>query len=307
MQKGTVLIAGGTGFIGTRLAEMLRQEGYVVRLLTRSPKGKDQFLWDPSERELEIAALQDLDFLINLAGEGIAEKRWTASRKKKLVESRVQGANLLFRKLEILNSRPEVYISASGIGYYGNSGEQTMQEDDLPTDKGFMVECCQKWEEAAGQMSELSIRTVIFRIGVVLGREGGALAELLKPLRFGLGVYFGDGKAWWSWVHRDDVCRAILWAMEHPEVAGTYNLVAPSPVRGKELVKSTARARKQWALFLPAPAFLLRLIFGEMAAAILNSNRVASEKLTRSGFEFQWPEPNTALRSIFAPQSHKDL
>lgn len=301
MHKGTVLIAGGTGFIGARLTEMLRQEGYSVRLLSRSPKGQDQFFWDPSKRELEIAAMQDLDFLVNLAGEGIADKRWTASRKKKLVESRVQGANLLHRKLEILNSRPKVYISASGIGYYGNSGEQSMQEDDLPTDEGFMVECCQKWEDAAGQMSDLSIRTVIFRIGVVLGKEGGALAEILRPLRFGLGVYFGSGKAWWSWVHRDDVCKAIIWAMEHPETEGIYNLVAPVPVRSKDLVRSIVRARKQWALFLPAPAFLLRLIFGEMSAAILNSNRVASEKLTRSGFEFQWPELNAALRSIFAP------
>ncbi|MFN0213704.1 MAG: TIGR01777 family oxidoreductase [Saprospiraceae bacterium] len=303
MQKSTVLIAGGSGLIGIRLSEMLRSQGYPVRLLTRSPQGENQFFWNPALGEIDPAALQDIDFVVNLAGSGIADKRWTADRKKDLVESRQQSEELLFHTVKGMASPPKAYLSASAIGYYGNSGEQWMLEDTPPVDQSFMVECCQKWESAADQMPRLGIRTVKFRIGVVLAKEGGALAEILKPLRFGLGTYFGDGNAWWSWVHRDDVCRAFIWAIENQAVGGTFNLNAPNPVRGKALIKSTAKAMKQLAFLLPAPAFALRLILGEMSAVLLNSNRVSSEKLTQAGFEFQWPELNAALIDIFAPRS----
>ncbi len=300
MQKSTILIAGGSGLIGSRLAEMLRSQGHTVRLLSRTPKGEGQFFWNPASGEMDTAALQDVDVVINLAGAGIADKRWTAARKKELVESRVQSAALLYRKMEGMGKRPKAYLSASGVGYYGNSGEAWMREDLPPVDQSFMVECCQKWESAAEQMPTLGIRTVIFRTGVVLAQEGGALAEIVKPLRFGLGAYFGNGQAWWSWVHLDDVCRAFIWAIDNQAVAGTFNLSSPTPARGKDLVKATAKAGKRPAVILPAPAFVLRLVFGEMSAVILNSNRVSSEKLTQAGFEFQWPEINAALRDIFA-------
>ncbi|MBC7775840.1 MAG: TIGR01777 family protein [Phycisphaerae bacterium] len=300
MQKSTILIAGGTGLIGSRLAEMLRAQGHTVSLLSRSPKGNGQFYWNPASGEMEIAALQDVDVVVNLAGAGIADKRWTAARKKELVESRVQSAALLYRKMEGIDKRPKAYLSASGIGYYGNSGEGWIREDMPPVDQSFMVECCQKWESAANQMNALGIRTTIFRTGVVLAKEGGALAEIVKPLRFGLGAYFGDGRAWWSWVHRDDVCRAFLWAIDNQAVEGVFNLISPAPTRGKDLIKATAKAMNQPAVFLPAPAVALRLILGEMSAVLLNSNRVSSEKLTQAGFEFQWPELNAALRDIFA-------
>ncbi|MDO8368164.1 MAG: TIGR01777 family oxidoreductase [Saprospiraceae bacterium] len=300
MQKKTILIAGGTGLIGSRLAEMLSNQGHTVRLLTRSPKGSGEFFWNPAANEIENAALQDLDVVVNLAGASIADKRWTPARKKELVESREQSAAVLFREMERMPRRPKAYLSASAIGYYGNSRELWMLEDTAPVDQSFMMECCQKWESAADQMTTLGIRTVKFRIGVVMAKEGGALAEIVKPLRFGLGAYFGNGQAWWSWVHRDDVCRAFLWAIDNQSVEGVFNLVSPTPARGKDLVKATAKAMHQLAVFLPAPAFILRLILGEMSAVILNSNRISSEKLTQAGFEFQWPEINTALRDIFA-------
>ncbi len=300
MQNNNILIAGGSGLIGSRLTEMFHSQGHTVRLLSRSPKGEGQFYWNPVSGEIEPEALQGVDFVINLAGAGIADKRWTVARKKELIDSRVKSAALLYRAMEGMAKRPKAYLSASAIGIYGNSGEAWMLEDKPPVEQSFMVECCQKWESSADQMLDLGIRTVKFRIGVVLAKEGGALAEIVKPLRFGLGAYFGSGQAWWSWIHRDDVCRAFLWAIENQAVEGVFNLTAPTPARGKDLVKATAKAMKQPAVFLPAPAFVLRLIFGEMSAVILNSNRVSSEKLTQAGFEFQWPELNAALRDIFA-------
>ncbi|MFN0037162.1 MAG: TIGR01777 family oxidoreductase [Saprospiraceae bacterium] len=301
MQKSTILIAGGTGLIGSRLAEMLRADGHLVRLLSRSPKGAGQFFWNTASGEIDAAALRDVDFVLNLAGAGIAEGRWTAARKKELVESRTQSAALLCREMERMTVRPKAYLSASAVGFYGNSGEAWVREDSPPADQSFMVECCQKWEAAADPIAALGVRTVKFRLGVVLAKEGGALAEIVKPLRFGLGAYFGDGQAWWPWVHRDDVCRAFLWAMENDRAEGVFNLCSPTPSRGKDLVKATAKAMRQPAVFLPAPAFVLRLIFGEMSAVILNSNRVSSEKIAHAGFEFKWPELRSALRDIFAP------
>lgn len=302
MKQTTILIAGGSGLIGTRLSALLSDQGHSVRLLSRTPKSTAQYFWDPATGEIDPAALQGVDYVVNLAGAGIADKRWTKARKEELVQSRVQSAALLAREFKRMAERPKAYISASAIGYYGNTWETLVREDSPTADHSFMVDCCQQWEKAADQMTPLGIRTVKFRIGVVMAKEGGALAEIVNPLRFGLGAYFGDGQAWWSWIHREDVCRAFAWAIENQQAEGVYNLVAPSPVRGKVLVKAIAKAMQQPAITLPAPAFVLRLIFGEMSAVILNSNRVSADKLISAGFVFKWPELNAALSDIFAPK-----
>jgi len=302
MKQNTILIAGGAGLIGTRLSELLTEQGHSVRLLSRTPKTTGHFFWDPAAGEIDSAALQGVDYVINLAGAGIADKRWTNARKEELVQSRVQSAALLSREFKRMAERPRAYISASAIGYYGNTWETLVREDSPTADKSFMVDCCQQWEKAADQMTPLGIRTVKFRIGVVMAKEGGALAEIVNPLRFGLGAYFGDGQAWWSWIHREDVCRAFAWAIENQQAEGVFNLVAPSPVRGKVLVKAIAKAMRQPAIMVPAPSFVLRLIFGEMSAVILNSNRVSADKLISAGFVFKWPEVNAALSDIFAPK-----
>jgi uncharacterized protein (TIGR01777 family) len=174
-----------------------------------------------------------------------------------------------------------------------------MHETDAPVNQSFMVHCCEQWENVADEAAALGIRTVKLRIGVVLAKEGGALAEFVKPLRFGLGAYFGNGKAWYSWIHRDDVCRAFIWALDHPEVSGVWNAVAPHPVRNKTLVQATARAMRQPALIVPAPAFVMRLVYGEMSAVILNSNNVSAEKIQQAGFEFHYPDLDGALQAIF--------
>lgn len=294
-----VLLAGGTGLIGQHLAAMLREKNYEVRTLTRTPKGSGQYAWNPAAGTLDEAALQGVDAVINLAGAGIAERRWTAARKRDIIQSRVQSARTLRSAFERTGQKPRVYLSASAIGYYGNSGERRMTETDAPVGGGFMVDCCSQWEAAADEVAALGIRTVKFRIGIVLAKEGGALAEFVKPLYFGLGAYFADGKAWYSWIHRDDVCRLFLWAIENQAVEGVYNAVAPHPVRNKDLVKAIARARRRPAIIAPAPAFALRLVLGEMSEAVLNSNLVAADKVNKAGFEFRYPEIGGALAEIF--------
>jgi uncharacterized protein (TIGR01777 family) len=153
---------------------------------------------------------------------------------------------------------------------------------------------------AAAGVAALGIRTAVLRIGVVMAKEGGALAEFVKPLRFGLGAYFGDGRAWYSWIHRDDLCRIFLWAMENPSVSGVYNAVAPHPARNSDLVRAAAKAMRQWAVFVPAPSFAMRLVFGEMSAVILNSNLVSADKLLKAGFSFKYPDLEGALADIFS-------
>lgn len=295
----TVLLAGGSGLIGSRLAAMLLEKGYSIRILSRSPKGQGQFLWDPAAGTIDNAALQNVDCVINLAGTGIADRRWTKARKRRLIESRVQTARTLRNAFERTGLRPRAFLSSSAIGFYGNSGERRMTEAGPPVDNSFMVKCCRQWEAAADEVAALGIRTVKLRIGIVLTREGGALAEFVKPLRFGVGGYFADGQAWYSWIHLDDVCRLFIWAMENPAVEGVFNAVAPHPVRNKELLKAIARAMHQPAIFVPAPAFAMRLVLGEMAAVVLNSNRIASEKVVQAGFHFQYPDLKGALEQIF--------
>ncbi len=295
----TILLAGGTGFVGSRLQLLLREKGYTVRILSRNPKGDEQFAWDPEAGTIDSAALQGVQAVINLAGAGIADGRWTPERKRLIVDSRIQSAALLRDAIRRSEALPEVYISASAIGYYGNSGEQLMHESDPPATGGFLSETCRGWEAAADTVATLGIRTVKFRIGVVLGKEGGALREIARPVYFGLGAYFADGRAWYSWIHRDDLCRALIAGIENPAMAGVYNAVAPQPERIKPLVKSVAKALRRPAVFLPVPAFALRILFGEMADTILFSNLVSAEKLLQTGFEFQHPELDGALRAIF--------
>lgn len=293
-----ITLAGGTGLIGKRLLDMLTEKGYLVRLLTRRPNGHNQFFWNPEQGEMDEAALEGATVVINLAGAGIADKRWSEARKHRLIESRVAGARILHQAFERMAHPPQLYLAAAAIGFYGNTGERLCQETDPPADNSFMVVCCKAWEDAAKPIEALGIRTVRLRIGIVLAKTGGALKEVIKPIQFGLGAYFSDGQAWWSWVHLDDVCRSILWAIETPSVSGVYNVVAPQPVRNEALVRLTAKAMRQPALFLPAPGFMLQLILGEMSSVVLNSNRVSAEKIQQEGFVFQYPELEGALNNL---------
>jgi uncharacterized protein len=295
----TVLIAGASGLVGSRLTQLLQEKGYrTIALSRKEDLSKGIYGWNPEMGSINDEAVRQADFVINLAGSGIADGRWTATRKKSIIDSRVKGAAVLKEAFLRTGKSPECYLSAAAIGFYGNSGEREMTETDTPVDNTFKVETSILWEKAAQEIADLGIRTFILRIGIVLSTDGGALKEIIKPLHFGLGAYFSDGRAWYPWVHIDDVCRMYIWAIENPSISGIYNGVTPNNVRNLDLVKQTAKAMKQWAIFMPAPAFVLRIVFGEMADVILDSTKVSAEKLQKAGFKWLFPDLDSALKDL---------
>lgn len=294
----TVLLAGGTGLIGQRLNILLEKKGYNVIFLSRKKKSDNHFFqWDVENRTIDSAAIEKADYVINLAGAGIADKRWTKNRKKVLIESRTQTAALLKDSFEKIK-KPKAYISASAIGFYGNRGDDWLSENSDSQPDDFLSECTIAWENAAKSVAKLNIRTAIFRIGIVLSMKGGALPEMILPMKFGARIFFGNGKAYYPWVHIDDVCNMFIWALENEKTNGTYNAVAPKPLMVKDLAKEIQKARGGFALPVPAPSFALKLVMGEMSNMLLNSARVSSEKILESGYQFKFPELQPALENI---------
>jgi hypothetical protein len=296
----TVLIAGGTGLIGSRLSEILQEKGYQVEHLSRKADPNAEFpafAWDVEKGTIDEAAVRRADVVINLAGAGIAEGRWTTQRKKIIIESRTESARLLLKTFQKTGKNPDVYLSSAAMGYYGNRGDQLLHETDEPG-TGFLAESCVEWEKAIHEVAAAGIRTVALRIGVVLSAKGGALEKMLIPLQFFVATYFGNGRQWYSWIHVDDVCRLFLYAIENEQLQGFYNTVAPNPEPNLNFTKTLANASGKPALVLPVPAFLLRLIFGEMADTILSSTRVSSEKVEEAGFAFQFPQLKEAFKEI---------
>jgi len=287
----TVLIAGGTGLIGQRMTQLLEEKNYDVIFLSRQKKSDPRyFQWDAKKQTIDSEAIQKADYIINLAGAGIVDKRWTDRRKKVLIESRTQTAQLLRDSFEKIK-KPKAYLSASAIGFYGNRGDEWLTETSAPQPSDFLSECTIAWEEAAKEVIDLNIRTAIFRIGIVLSMKGGALPEMIMPMKFGARVSFGNGQAFYPWIHIDDVCKMFIWALENENANGIYNTVAPQPIRIKNLVKEIQTARG-------GPGFALRMVMGEMADMLLNSARVSAEKIQKEGFQFNFPEIQPALKDI---------
>ena len=294
----TVLLAGGSGLIGQRLSVLLEKKGYDVIFLSRKKKSDDRFFqWDVKKGTIDSAAIERANYVINLAGAGIVDKRWTEERKKVLIDSRTQTAALLKDSFEKIK-KPKAYISASAIGFYGNRGDDWLTESSKPQPEDFLSECTIAWENAAKGIAKSKIRTAIFRIGIVLSMNGGALPEMILPMKFGARVSFGDGKAYYPWVHIDDVCHMFIWALENEKANGIYNAVAPEPLMIKDLTKEIQEARGGFALPFPAPSFALKLVMGEMADMLLNSARVSAEKILASGYKFKFSEIQPALKNI---------
>lgn len=296
----TVLIGGGTGLIGTRLSALLKAKGYEVMHLSRTARPDAEFPafeWDVEAGTIDEAAVGKADYVINLAGAGIADRPWTKARKKLIISSRVNAPALLADTFERLGHSPKAYISSSAIGYYGDRGNEWMSEDAAPGN-GFLSESTQAWETAIQGVAKTGPRTVGLRVGIVLSTQGGALEKMLIPFRFYTGTYFGDGEQWYSWVHIDDICRMFIHALETPSMEGFYNAVAPNPVTNKRLVMEMKEALHSAAVILPAPAFALRLAMGEMADAILDSTRVLADKIQETGFTHEYPSIDRALQSL---------
>ncbi len=296
----TVLLAGGSGLIASRLSHLLRDKGYEVLHLSRHPRQGGAFpayQWDPAKQTIDDEAVLRAGYVINLAGAGIADKPWTRARKQLIIGSRVDSARLLLRTFERLGHRPGAYISSSAIGYYGDRGAEWLDESSEPGE-GFLPESCIAWENAIGAAAKAGIRTVGIRIGIVLSTQGGAMEKMLQPFRFRGGAYFGDGSQWYSWIHIDDLCRMFINAIEDSSMQGFYNGVAPNPVSNKELTEAIKGALGKPALIVPAPAAILRLAMGEMADVVLSSTRASSKKIETAGFEFLFPTLEKALPDL---------
>ncbi len=295
-----IAISGATGLVGSALAGALRAEGSeVVRLVRRDPAEAD-ILWDPTAASLDataLSALGDCSVVVHLAGENIATGRWTADKKRRIRESRVHSTRLLAESLATIEQKPQALISASAIGYYGDAGDQLLSESS-PTGDDFLAEVCAAWESAAAPAREAGIRVVNVRIGVVLSDQGGALAKMLTPFRLGLGGRVGCGKQYMSWIALPDLVGVIRHAIHSESLSGPLNSVAPAPVTNAEFTRTLGKVLGRPTLF-PMPAFVARTMFGEMGdALLLSSTRVSSEKLQQSGYRFEFPDLESALRGV---------
>ena len=299
----TVLIGGGTGLVGSRLAQLLTDRGDGVRLLTRSPDRRDApyplFHWDAARGTLDARALDGVTHVVNLAGAGIADARWTARRKALVIESRTDTTALLADAVQAHGPRVEAFVSASAVGYYGDRGDALLDEDSGPGE-GFLSESTLLWERAVGEFAgQTGVRTCALRTGIVLSTRGGALEKMLQPARLGVSGYFGNGRQYYSWIHIDDVAGAYLAALDDERYVGPLNAVAPNPATCKTLAQVLAKALPNPCIAAPVPAVGLRLAFGEMAHTILDSTRVVSDKLEHGlGYRFRFPELRGALDDL---------
>jgi uncharacterized protein (TIGR01777 family) len=297
----TVLIGGGTGLIGIHLSHLLKQKGYEVIHLSRKGDLKaffPRYAWNPETGEIEKEAILKADYVINLAGAGIADKRWTKSRKRTIIESRVKSMHLLKTAFEKAGKTPRAFIAASATGFYGSRGDELLDENSDPGN-GFLSESTQEWEKSTEALEQKDTRLVTIRIGIVLSSRGGALPKLVLPQKFWIGTYFSDGKDYYPWIHIDDLCNIFIKSIEDENMTGTFNGVAPNPMTNIQITKAIAQAKNKRVLMFPVPAFLLRLGMGEMADVILTSARVSAQKLQSNGFEFKYPEIIPALKDLF--------
>ena len=299
-----LLVTGGAGFIGKALCERLLQEGYRLTVLTSStPKVASQpnqrwVHWVPGvsgDWEKSVAVCEGI---INLAGAPIAQERWTARRKQKLMNSRIDASHSLIKAMARAKQRPQILINASAVGYYGRHGDEALTES-APAGDDYLATLARLWEETAMKGESLGVRTVCLRIGVVLAGDGGALAKMAEPFKYFVGGPLGGGKQWISWIHRDDVIGLILEAMRNPAYRGPINATAPNPVTMHEFCKTLGKVMKRPSWF-PVPAFGLRLSLGEMADVLLTGQRVLPNAAQKLGYQFRYSELTAALEACLS-------
>ena len=287
--KQTVAITGGSGMVGTALGAKLRQAGHNSLSITRKTTCSDSIQWDATTGLKDPSQLENVDTIVHLAGENIAADRWTAAVKDRIRRSRIEGTRSLVKSIAAVQQRPKTLVCASAIGYYGERGE-TILDEDAVAGTGFLADLCRDWEHEAYAASELGLRVVTVRIGVVLSPKGGALAKMLLPFKMGAGGIIGSGKQYWSWIGLHDLVRMIAFCVENESVNGAVNGVSPNPMTNHDFTKGVGTALHRPTIF-PMPAFVARLVLGEMANdLLLSSTRVIPRKLQDHGFRFDYPE-----------------
>ena len=295
------LVTGGTGLLGSDLLANLSDTVVLSRdpaKTTHKLGGARAARWDPSTEAAPLEALQGVEAIFNLAGEPVAEGRWTEDKKRRIRDSRVVGTRNLVAGLRALDRKPEVLVSASAVGYYGDRGDEELDESS-PAGRGFLAEVCTEWEREALAAESLGVRVVCVRIGIVLARGGGALARMLPPFKMGAGGRLGNGKQWMPWIHIDDVVGVILHASRTSALRGAINAVSPHPVTNAAFTKALGHAVHRPA-FLPVPSTALRIAFGEMSEVLMASERVLPRVAERTGYAFKHPELAGALAAVMA-------
>ncbi|WP_405562182.1 TIGR01777 family oxidoreductase [Polaribacter sp. Asnod6-C07] len=289
-----IIITGGTGLVGTKLTELLLKNKYDVIVLSRNPKKNNEYKWDISKNYIDKKALENVDYIIHLAGAGIADKRWTNERKKIIIDSRVDTANLLFHKIKEHNLNLKGFISASGIGYYGAITSDKIFEELDKVGNDFLGEVCQKWEDAAHQFKTLNIPVTILRTGVVLSEKGGALEKMKTPIITPL----GSGKQYMPWIHIEDLCQ-IYFKTINDNLSGIFNAVSPEHQTNATFSKELAKSIKKPYLGIGVPSFMLKVIFGNMAKILLEGSRISAKKIEKNGYSFRFKTLKKALNTLF--------
>jgi uncharacterized protein (TIGR01777 family) len=293
------VLSGGTGFIGRRIVERLLRDQHYVGVWSRQP-GREKrtavasFSWDPLAGEPPAESLNTMDAVIHLAGEPVAQ-RWNADVKRRIRDSRVLGTRCLVDAISRVQHKPKVLVCASAIGYYGDRGDEVLTESSAPG-SGFLADVCRAWETEANRAAEFGLRVVRLRIGFVLGKNGGALAQMVPAFRAFVGGRLGSGKQWMPWIHVDDVAEMFAHAVES-DISGVWNATSPNPVTNAVFTREMGKALHRPAVF-PVPSFALKLAFGEMGQHMLDSSRVIPEAALKAGFQFQYPELGPALRNL---------
>ena len=304
-----VLITGGTGLIGKNLTRHLTSKGYEVIIVSRKPTHasddpKISFAnWNVEEQKIDSDAIAKTDYIINLVGAGVMEKKWSENYKKEIIESRTRSGELLINALQKNTNNVKAFISASAIGWYGGDTKALLHKNGFietdPADKKFLGETCRLWEESIESVTKLNKRLVKLRTGIVLSNDGGAFTEFKRSLRFGIAAILGSGKQMISWIHIDDLCRMYIYAIENENLSENYNAVAPSPVNNKTLIlKLAKKMRGQFYIPIHVPQFLLKLILGQRSIEILKSATVSCEKIKATGFTFLYPSIDAALKEL---------
>ncbi|MFD9514854.1 TIGR01777 family oxidoreductase [Streptomyces mirabilis] len=295
-RRSRIAIAGASGLIGSALTRSLTADGHeVVRLVRRAPRGKDEVRWDPDGQRMDAAGLAGCAAVVNLAGAGVASRRWTEAYKRKILDSRVRGTATLAAAVASLDERPRVFVNGSAIGFYGETGDRVVDES-APPGEGFLPSVCVAWEGAAAPAREAGVRTVFARTGLVVAREGGAWGKLFPLFKAGLGGRMGDGRQYWSYISLHDEVAAIRHLIDTSSLSGPVNLTAPTPLTNREITEAMGRVLHRPTVF-PTPAPLLRLALGDMSGDVLGSQRVHPTRLLSSGFTFTFPSIEETLRA----------